>query len=440
MLFKKTTLLNRLFILALFALAACAPSSPGASTPSITPLGQTGTPTPSQTPAAGDHPLPSFTLTLPAPSATVQIATPLIDYDRIASLPQGYYILHVGTHWPETYALSLDGKTDVKIGNVLFENITVDGKTFLVSADRAICKIYHFTTKRSEDLPGGLNCVDEILKVSPNQKWLAVSELKSHNMLSVRSLKTGDTIFQFKFTGDGTYPLWSPDSKWLAFTYVQAPGSAANGLYLLNTLCLETPQTCEKETTGPYQPANGTLAITAGYSWSPDGQRIVMLVLGNGSKDNRIAFFDLVSRKFILASPPMDTLENLLWLPDNTAIAYTGGASDNSISINLFATQNNKSQPIKTEGENILGYLSTYAEPVFQVDAFLTLTGAGAHLRVRSAPGLSEPVLVELSPGDRLKILDGPVIKDGGKWWKVSIFDKNVTGYCLENKDWFVGQ
>jgi len=51
--------------------------------------------------------------------------------------------------------------------------------------------------------------------------------------------------------------------------------------------------------------------------------------------------------------------------------------------------------------------------------AALVSNTEGAPLRGRSQPSLKAPARVSFKPGERLRVLDGPVDADGYRWWRV---------------------
>ncbi|MGC8786043.1 MAG: SH3 domain-containing protein [Anaerolineae bacterium] len=56
-------------------------------------------------------------------------------------------------------------------------------------------------------------------------------------------------------------------------------------------------------------------------------------------------------------------------------------------------------------------------------------------LRLRAAPGLDKEILRTLPDETRLKILEGPEVADGYKWWKVQT-DDGLVGWAAG--DWLV--
>ncbi len=61
------------------------------------------------------------------------------------------------------------------------------------------------------------------------------------------------------------------------------------------------------------------------------------------------------------------------------------------------------------------------------------VTGAGAGLRLRSAPGLTATQLRELRSGARMVILAGPQCSTGYRWWQVRLESDGTTGWVADS-------
>jgi hypothetical protein len=58
----------------------------------------------------------------------------------------------------------------------------------------------------------------------------------------------------------------------------------------------------------------------------------------------------------------------------------------------------------------------------------------GLRLRIREEPGLNSAVITSLSRGTRLTVLEGPVCRNGYKWWNVEIRGTGLTGWMAEGE------
>lgn len=69
--------------------------------------------------------------------------------------------------------------------------------------------------------------------------------------------------------------------------------------------------------------------------------------------------------------------------------------------------------------------------PEITIGATVVVTNVGdMPLRGRRDPGIAAPALIGFPGGSRLKVLDGPVEKDGYRWWKVE--GTQGSGWCAE--------
>jgi Protein of unknown function (DUF3160)/Bacterial SH3 domain len=77
----------------------------------------------------------------------------------------------------------------------------------------------------------------------------------------------------------------------------------------------------------------------------------------------------------------------------------------------------------------------------FRIGDVYIITEAGDGLNVRQEPSINSAVIMQLSPGEYVEIIDGPVQMDGFTWWKFQIdawfSDTFPTGWAVENLEWF---
>jgi hypothetical protein len=58
----------------------------------------------------------------------------------------------------------------------------------------------------------------------------------------------------------------------------------------------------------------------------------------------------------------------------------------------------------------------------------------GLRLRIREEPGLDGRIITSMPRGTQMAILDGPVCREGYKWWNVEIADSGMTGWMAEGE------
>jgi WD40 repeat protein len=113
-------------------------------------------------------------------------------------------------------------------------------------------------------------------------------------------------------------PIWSPDGRQIAFDHL--PGfpksSPEEGLYIVNTSCLQDTSTCMNLAQGPLE---GSFLCPECMDWSPDGRFLAFIELG------KIKVLDSETaqiREIKIPEADYDP-ESLAWSPDGNWIAYT---------------------------------------------------------------------------------------------------------------------
>ena len=126
----------------------------------------------------------------------------------------------------------------------------------------------------------------------------------------------------------------------------------------------------------------------------------------------------------------------MIWSPDGKWIAIVEGFT----SIYLLPDAGGYATQIaerKNEKLTLLGWVSTYPEPVFDVGRHLFVTPAGDQIQVRQAPGTKSPIMATLNNGTEFDIMDGPQMVEGQRWWKIKLSPSEVIGWVIENADWY---
>jgi Tol biopolymer transport system component len=113
-------------------------------------------------------------------------------------------------------------------------------------------------------------------------------------------------------------PIWSPDGRQIAFDHL--PGfpksSPEEGLYIVNTSCLQDTSTCMNLAQGPLE---GSFLCPECMDWSPNGRFLAFIELG------KIKVLDSETaqiREIKIPEADYDP-ESLAWSPDGNWIAYT---------------------------------------------------------------------------------------------------------------------
>ncbi|MRR30684.1 DUF3160 domain-containing protein, partial [bacterium] len=73
----------------------------------------------------------------------------------------------------------------------------------------------------------------------------------------------------------------------------------------------------------------------------------------------------------------------------------------------------------------------------FRKNDIYIITEAGDKLNVRSEASTAGKIVTQLTIGDYIEIMDGPVTANGYTWWKIKSWaQQEVEGWVVENPDW----
>jgi WD40 repeat protein len=273
---------------------------------------------------ATTHATPSKT----SPPTAISSPTPPRLPSVYASVPPGQYVL-----WWETdpdnhllvFATSPDGHLQIKlpvtatIDVMNYPRISADGRWLFYEKD-GIGYLFdlflnseaaHFSVRQLKD------CQYDFLPNMGRLVSLCGDDFSVEFMLRDKPA--------VHLSSGGIYPTWSPDGRWIAYFVFKSvpnpkPGQvelgSEDGLYLMDTSCLENPTSCIDRTRGPYPISPQAL------SWSPDAK---YLAVGH-------SIFDVNTGKWgeQLELDSLGSIGALIWSPDDKQIAVsaTGQATD----------------------------------------------------------------------------------------------------------------
>jgi hypothetical protein len=428
-------------------LAAALPafSTPAARLPTPTGVSATDTPTrtpPSPTPALSPTPIPV--------SDWVRV-----DWEALDGLPAADYVLYESAG--DLHALSTDGKTDRTLvhgrlagalryaaGQPAGDRITLTAPSEGAAAlDLHRRELSSVSPPRLES--SVFSCAPQG-SVSPNQRWaLFACGPSGQPFLAVKDLQSGQVLTAPNTPGEGRPEdylsfSWSPDSRWIVYTRSTTrrfPGkSGAAELMLIDAACLDRSfDTCPLQKSGPFAMKELMIVGSPLVTWSPDSQYIA---LTSGESGFPLLAFNVYTRGFtaIEAADGAHTASGMAWSVDRNWIAFSEGGQVKLISIHggrvttlLHGTS--------AADVRVAGWLSTFPGPVFQVGSILFITGAGHELRLRETPGLQGVLVDVVSAGLYVRIVAGPLDVDGYRWWKLKDDEHNVSGWAIENPDWY---
>lgn len=214
-------------------------------------------------------------------------------------------------------------------GAILLYDVDYDSEEFKYKS----IKLSSFTNPEvKNDLP--LDCWYR--DISSDGKYLLVSECLGvyKNEIGVLEVNTQNIIQLTKSSESendtdrhlGT-PVFSPDGNWILYFDVTAKNELdeKNGLYLMPSSCISSPETCKDQTLGPFITENIYLSDEDRTTvWSPDSSKILV----RRKNPHGFMIFDLVTMEFVELGLELDNLSrNLNWLAEDDLILFTSTAS-----------------------------------------------------------------------------------------------------------------
>jgi hypothetical protein len=405
-------------------------------TPTIQPvdLNPTGTTTSTALATKTLVPMNSFILT----QEPIQPAVPSTSY---LDLPPGLYLVYENEKDHQVFIITPNNK---------FQKLLIDeGKICFNSSDGKqiyICigdKNYLFNIEKDR-----LDLIKARGEPSPDGHWVVhnCDGYENWESLAIQQIGQEDEYCLLKPTGKNGLTLdyrgWSPDGKWLAYTkeisktHMYDQPLPEDGLYLVSTNCLDLPETCAKNTEGPFFVDGMSFkAATPWYShWSPDGRQLALYT----NDDSKLFFFTIESKKFseLVLTGGRGWVDGFAFSPDGNTIAYVRPMYPDNCCSFLEPLSGGASIPFGTSGDH-LRPLFWLTIPSFHIDQRLKISHEGSHLYMRDQPSMNGKIITQFSEGDEIKILEGPVGFGTYVWWKVHLEQKNLDGWVVEVKEWF---
>jgi WD40 repeat protein len=383
----------------------------------------------------------------------------------LTTLDPGYYLLYEKND--DLHILSSDGKEDIKFitgredgDGIGYRSNLYDGKVISILATKnRTGQTINLDTKAITGIPDlssnehTENCslaVDSLKQVilSPNQEWLSfLCPIDSHSYnfnLSLENIKTGKIItFPNTCNTNGKFEnyldwSWSPDNHWFIYyqTLFESLPEYEKEMMVVDTSCLDTPDLCPLTQFGPFTTPKYALGPAGPSTWSPDSRYFVSTINWSGFP---LVEFDLQTRTFnyLDAGGTYRNTWGLAWSPDGHWIAFMVPPENDILLLNV--KDDTAHQIFKGSADSIVlvGWLSTFSDPVFEIGSKLLVTGAGNQVRLRQSPSLSGEIVRYLEAGSKIELIDGPTIMDEQRWWKVVIESDQKAGWVIENEDWY---
>lgn len=245
-----------------------------------------------------------------------------------------------------------------------------------------------------------VNALQEIgdPQLSPEGDWVAytvrtVDHVKDKRVTHVWMASwDGKRKLQLTNSQDGeTTPRWSPDGKYLAFLSSRGKQDSPQQLWLLNRLG------------GEAQPLTGFNGDVVDYDWSPDGERLALIVMDEdprrtadkdktpppividrfyfkedetgylGALRQRLYVFDVATRKAQLLTPGAYNESLPAWSPDGESIAFLSNRSpdpdrNNEFGLYVIEPRPGASPRLAAKFQGDAGDSSWMARPAWRPD------------------------------------------------------------------------
>lgn len=258
----------------------------------------------------------STPLTIPPKSPTEEIDRNIID-----QLPPDTYIIYQGIS--DLYAVSSSTLSPVTLArNIDSAVVSSNGKyIFYWSAGVPNKKyILDITKKQAETIELNLEC--RFMSISPTGDLGACGN-KDIYIFSLDG-KVSQLITWSESGTEDTwdFPVWSPDSRWLAYQNLgNISPNNKDGLYLTDLQCLSRIEKCKEMTYGPLIEPRLLMNGPSSVSWSPDSNFLAV-----PSVDS-IQVLNISTKETTLLTKTYGGT-SISWSPDGDWIAFTSFADN----------------------------------------------------------------------------------------------------------------
>ncbi len=319
----------------------------------------------------------------------------------------------------------------------------------------------------------------------PKRSWISFTAFPSEFTDSRSEIylirPDGSDLRKLTFSpGYITNPSWAPDGKSIVFSQLtQKPEQTDVNLYVVETASGRVRQLTDTpdiyEHSPAYAPDGKSIAYTAvkpdespsifelmimdvngenerkmfkdsiyvdDYAWSPDGKYIAIIVQNDSSPDWEDSLYvidaDGNNLRRLTDRPGCVGFPN--WSPDGQWITF--GYSPNKCGasgpwqLNLINITGNESITIASPmGSFQVPVLSPL--PAIAKGESYVVTESGSLLNLRATHSLIGEVLSKLDEGEKISVLEGPVVAEDFLWWRVQVGSTNLEGWVAENPGWF---
>ena len=182
-----------------------------------------------------------------------------------------------------------------------------------------------------------------------------------------------------------------------------------------------------------------------GARWSPDGSKIVFQSDRDGNWEIYLMNSDGSEQHRLTHDSEIDV--HGIWSPNGDYIAFDSERTGMRQTYVLILEDEFIHQLTYSRNGSYLHFIwapianvdiqFTCYIGMFELDRTLRITSEGNNLSLRETPSLEGNIVELLSSGDEVTIFDGPHFDDGYFWWNVEYVTEDVSGWVVENVDWF---
>jgi WD40 repeat protein len=244
-------------------------------------------------------------------------------------MPAGKSLVYYNMHDDGLYTLSQDEDgQDLKLSNH-WGSFSIDGTLFATRESNDLILIDTRTQSRQQ-IPLNFECNYQPVW-SPDLEyiifdcWEGGIFVYSTRMGLIKHL----TNWGHPAVDSFMSPVWSPDGKWIAYSYRQLSSldtKPVDGVYIIEAECIRDPSSCEDYAVGPLIPdGNPTMLIK---TWSPDSRYLAAV-----GYHKPLQVVDVLTGESQEYDMDMEYVEGLAWHPDGSKVLFSNQGSIYVISL-----------------------------------------------------------------------------------------------------------
>lgn len=203
--------------------------------------------------------------------------------------------------------------------------------------------------------------------------------------------------------GMAEYPVWSPDGRYIAYTYFEMEQGLYNEIRLFD-------YAASKDRSLTPQHVDGTVKC---ISWAPDEKNMVFDLLQNGTNDRELYVININTQEmFDLTNSPGTLDQDPAWSPAGDVIAFSSDR-DGQFDIWTISPGGNDLHNITSSDAYSYRDIRPIWSPDGSMIAFYRFEYSSAGLWLMNADGSDQQMLLDLGTSD---YVETPVWSPNGEW------------------------